>query len=46
MKKERYERTKLEILAFQSEDVIMTSGGIPEEEPDELPIRGGSSSLE
>lgn len=39
MKKERYERTELEIFEFQTEDVIMTSGGI-KEEADELPIRG------
>lgn len=39
MKKERYERTELEIFEFQTEDVIMTSG-IPKEEDDELPIRG------
>lgn len=40
MNKERYERTELEIFEFQTEDVIMTSGGIPKEEDDELPIRG------
>ena len=40
MKKERYERTELEIFEFQTEDIIMTSGGFPEEEDDELPIRG------
>ena len=38
MKKERYERTELEIIGFQAEDVIMTS--IPREGDDELPIRG------
>jgi|GEM_PF-843512 hypothetical protein len=45
MKKERYERTELEIIGFQAEDVIMTSGGFPEEEDDELPIRGNRESL-
>ena len=40
MKKERYERTELEIFEFQTKDIIMTSGGFPEEEDDELPIRG------
>ena len=39
MKKERYERTELEIFEFQTEDVIMTSG-FPKEEENELPIRG------
>ena len=29
MKKERYERTELEIFEFQTEDIIMTSGGFP-----------------
>lgn len=33
MNKEIYERTELEIIQFQTEDVIMTSG-----EDDELPI--------
>ena len=37
MKKERYERTELEIIGFQAEDVIMTS--IPREGADELPIK-------
>ena len=37
MKKEKYERTELEIIKFQTEDVIVTSGGIDYEE-DELPI--------
>ena len=36
MKKEKYERTELEIIQFQSEDVIMTS--IPEYEEDETPL--------
>ncbi len=45
MKKERYERTELEIFKFQTVDVILTSGGFPEEEDDELPIRGNRESL-
>ena len=36
MKKEKYERTELEIIKFQTEDVIMTSG--LEYEADELPL--------
>ena len=36
MKKEKYERTELEIIKFQTEDVIMTS--FPEYEFDELPL--------
>ncbi len=40
MKKERYERIKLEIFEFQTEDVIVTSEGFPKEESYELPIRG------
>ena len=36
MKKEKYERTELEVIKFQTEDVIMTSG--PEYEDDELPL--------
>ena len=40
MKKERYERTEIEIFEFQTEDLIMTSGETPIEGPDELPIRG------
>lgn len=39
MKKERYERTEIEIFEFQTEDLIVTSGEIPTEGPDELPIR-------
>lgn len=39
MKKEKYERTELEIIKFQTEDVIMTSGQYSPEE-DELPIIG------
>lgn len=36
MKKEKYERTELEVIEFHTEDVIMTSG--IEYEDDELPI--------
>ena len=36
MKKEKYERTELEIIKFQTEDVIMTSG--IDYEDDELPF--------
>nr|WP_316624881.1 hypothetical protein [uncultured Ruminococcus sp.] len=36
MKKEKYERTELDIIKFQTEDVIMTSG--IENEEDELPF--------
>ena len=36
MKKEKYECTELEIIKFQTEDVIMTSG--LEHEDDELPL--------
>ena len=36
MKKEKYERTDLEIIKFQTEDVIMTSNMDYEE--DELPF--------
>lgn len=36
MEKEKYERTELEIIEFQTEDVIMTSG--LEQEEDELPF--------
>ena len=36
MKKEKYERTELEVIKFQTEDVIMTSG--MELEDDELPF--------
>ena len=42
MKKERYERTEIEIIEFQTEDLIVTSGEIPIEGDDELPIRGNS----
>ena len=35
MKKEKYERTELEIIQFLTEDVIMTS---TESEEDEIPI--------
>ena len=40
MYKEKYERSELEIIEFQTEDVIMTSPFDPEEGDDELPIRG------
>lgn len=36
MKKEKYERTELEVVEFETEDVIMTSG--IEYEDDELPL--------
>ena len=36
MKKEKYERTELDIIKFQTEDVIMTSG--LDYEDDETPI--------
>lgn len=36
MKKEKYERTELEVIQFQAEDVIMTS--VFEYESDELPL--------
>lgn len=36
MKKETYERTELELIRFQTEDVIMTSG--IEYEEDETPL--------
>lgn len=36
MNKEKYERSELEIIKFQTEDVIMTSG--PDCEDDELPF--------
>ena len=37
MKKEKYERTELEIIRFLSGDVIMTSGEMESEE-DEIPV--------
>ena len=37
MKKEKYERTELEIIQFLTEDVIMTSGEMEPEE-DEIPV--------
>ena len=40
MKKERYDSIELEIIEFHTMDVIMASGDLPEEEDDELPIRG------
>ena len=36
MKKEKYERTELEVIEFRTEDVIMTSG--MDYEDDELPF--------
>ena len=36
MKKEKYERTELEVIEFQTEDVIMPSG--IDYEDDELPL--------
>ena len=36
MKKEKYERTEMEVIEFQTDDVIMTSG--IEYEEDELPF--------
>ena len=38
MMKEKYKRVELEIIKFETEDVITTSG-IPEEEDDELRIK-------
>lgn len=40
MKKEMYERTELEVIRFQSEDVIMTSG---EEYEDDILNQNGSN---
>ena len=37
MKKEKYERTELEISQFLTGDVIMTSGEVESEE-DEIPV--------
>lgn len=37
MKKEKYERTELEIIQFPTGDVIMTSGEMESEE-DEIPV--------
>ena len=37
MKKEKYERTELEIIQFLTGDVIMTSGEMESEE-DEIPV--------
>ena len=36
MKKEKYERTELEVIRFQTEDVIMTSRGFEEDEVSEI----------
>ena len=41
MMKEKYERSELDIMKFETEDVIMTSGPIDEEPDDQymMPIR-------
>ena len=42
MMKEKYDRTELEIIKFQTEDVIMTSsGGGIDYEDDETPLMPG-----
>ena len=42
MKKEKYERTELEIIKFLTEDVIMTSSGSSiDYEDDETPLMPG-----
>lgn len=38
MEKEQYKHAELELIKFQTEDVILSSN--PLEEEDELPIRG------
>jgi len=38
MEKEQYKRAELELIKFQTEDVILSSN--PLEEEDETPIRG------
>lgn len=38
MKKEKYERTELDVIKFQTEDVIMTSGDLYDEDSDEYEI--------
>lgn len=38
MNKEKYEHTELEIIIFQTEDVIMTSGINPYSEDDETEL--------
>ena len=40
MKKEKYERSEMEMIVFQTQDVIMISN--PEE--DELPISSGNNN--
>ena len=40
MYREKYERTELAIIEFETEDVIMTSVTAPTESTFELPIRG------
>ena len=40
--KEKYERTELDIIKFETEDVIMTSGPLDDGEPDDqymMPVR-------
>ena len=39
MDMEKYERTDLEIIKFQTEDVITTSGGIPYEDDETSRIK-------
>lgn len=42
MMKEKYERTKLDIIKFETEDVIMTSGPLDDDEPQDrymMPVR-------
>lgn len=36
MYKEKYERTELEIIKFQTDDVITTSGGFEEDEVSDI----------
>lgn len=38
MKKEKYERTELDVIKFQTEDVILTSGDPFDEDSDEYEI--------
>ena len=38
MKKEKYERAELDVIKFQTEDVIMTSGDPIDEDSDEYEI--------
>ena len=39
MDREKYERTELEIIKFQTEDVIATSGNIPYEDDETSRIK-------